>query len=242
MFKINPLVYIFIVIMFLTGSFKEFIIIYSLIIIHECGHILFSYLFKLKIKHIYLYPLGGISVVESNLNIHPIKELIILMMGPIFQQIAYLLLSVLFPYYIKIIKVYHSGILLFNLLPIYPLDGGKIVNVLLQKIFPYKVSYKIVIILSYFITFTIFFMSNKTYINNYIFIILLVLIITKEKNKIYYIYNKFLLERYLNNYIFKKTNIIKNENNFFRNRKHILNINNKYELEKDYLRRKYKCF
>ena len=83
-------------------------------------------------------------------------------------------------------------------------------------------------------------MSNKIYINNYIFIIVLLIIITKEKNKIYYIYNKFLLERYLNNYNFKKTNIIKNENNFFRNRKHILNIKNKYELEKDYLRRKFK--
>ena len=81
MFKINPLVYIFIIIMFFTGSFKEFIIIYSLIIIHECGHVLFSYLFKLKIKHIYLYPLGGVSVVESTLNINPIKELIILIMG-----------------------------------------------------------------------------------------------------------------------------------------------------------------
>ena len=85
-------------------------------------------------------------------------------------------------------------------------------------------------------------MSNKIYINNYIFIIVLLIIITKEKNKIYYIYNKFLLERYLNNYNFKKINIIKNENNFFRNRKHILNINNKYELEKDYLRRKFKWF
>ena len=33
---------------------------------------------------------------------------------------------------------------------------------------------------------------------------LLIILITKEKNKIDYIYNKYLLERYLNNYKFKK--------------------------------------
>ena len=32
---------------------------------------------------------------------------------------------------------------LFNLMPIYPLDGGKLLHIILTNFMPYKVSYKI---------------------------------------------------------------------------------------------------
>ena len=70
-------------------------------------------------------------------------------------------------------------------------------------------------------------------------IIFLLILITKEKNKIEYIYNKFLLERYIKNYIFPKRKIILNENDFYKNKSHILKLKEKYIVEKDYLKRKY---
>ena len=76
-------------------------------------------------------------------------------------------------------------------------------------------------------------------INGIVMIIFLLILITKEKHKIEYIYNKFLLERYIRKYYFLKSKIIFNENNFYKNKKHILKINENYILEKDYLKRKY---
>ena len=55
-----------------------------------------------------------------------------------------------------------------------------------------------------------------------------------------YLYNKFLLERYLDDYGFSKYKIIRNKNGFYRDRRHIIYIDNEYVTEKDYLRRRYK--
>lgn len=223
----------------LTASFKEFIIIIFLVIIHEIGHSIIALLFKVKVKEIYIYPLGGISKFKMDLNIHPIKELLILLGGPLFQSLAYLILLAVFPSKVKIINFYHYGILYFNLLPIYPLDGGKIIKILLDLFIPYKYSTKFIIQISYILIVIIIFTMNSIKINSIIMILFLLALVTKEKNKIDYIYNKFLLERYLKKYHFLKSKMILNENQFYRNKSHILKINNKYILEDEYLKIKY---
>lgn len=55
-----------------------------------------------------------------------------------------------------------------------------------------------------------------------------------------YLFNKFLLERYLNNYNFKKIKIINNKNNMYKDKRHMLKDKNKYILEKDYLKERFK--
>ena len=116
MFKINKLVYFFAIISILIGAYKEFIIINTLIIIHEFGHLLAAKIFKVEVDKIYIYPLGGITKLNMNLNIHPLKEFVIVLMGPLFQYISYFILINLFEK--EIVQAYHYGILLFNLLPI----------------------------------------------------------------------------------------------------------------------------
>lgn len=71
-------------------------------------------------------------------------------------------------------------------------------------------------------------------------IILLLFLVTKEKKRINHIYNKFLLERYLKNYNFRKDRIIENVDSFYRDSSHIINENNNYYLEKEYLEKLYK--
>ena len=76
-------------------------------------------------------------------------------------------------------------------------------------------------------------------INVIIISIYLIIQIIRSYKKIETYYNKFLLERYLNNYHFTKSKLINSKNNFYRNNRHLLNINGKYYLEKDYLARIY---
>ena len=197
-----------------------------------------AYILGIEVDKIYIYPLGGISKLNMPRNISIFKELLILLLGPISQFIGYLLLLIIFDN--ELVKLYHYGILLFNLLPIYPLDGGKILFLLFNKIISYKKSLMIIINISYLITIILFLLETKMNISIIIMSLFLLILIRREDLKINYNYNIFLLERYLNNYNFKKSKIINNENNFYRDKKHILSINNNYYLESEYLEKKYK--
>ena len=197
-----------------------------------------AYLLGVEVDKIYIYPLGGISKFNMPLNISIKKEFLILISGPLFQFVAYFILNIIFNDK-ELIKTYHLGILVFNLLPIYPLDGGKLINLLLNCFVPYKLSLKIIIYISYIFTILVFFINNIS-INLIITIGLLTILIIKEHKKINYKYNKFLLERYINNYKFKNSIIINNINNLYRSKRHIIKLNNKYYLEKEYLSKKYK--
>ena len=225
----------------MTASFIPFFIISFLVIIHELGHFIIAKILKIEVIKIYLYPLGGITKLNMDLNISILKEIIVLIAGPIFQIFAYIFLKNIFNNYSNMIIIYHYGILIFNLLPIYPLDGGKLLNILISLKIPYKKTYKITILISYIIIFLILIINRYNIkLNIIIVIIFLMYKVTKEYNNIEYIYQKFLLERYINKYKFKNTKIINSINNFYRNNNHILKIDNKYYKEREILAKKYK--
>ena len=117
----------------------------------------------------------------------------------------------------------------FNFLPIIPLDGGKLLNLILDKIFPYKLSHKITLVIS--IIFSILFLLlTKTLLSLTLTIFLIFNIYEEIKQKDYR-FNKFLIERYLKKYKFKKIKIINKIDKIKRDKYHI--INNKFE--EDYL-------
>ena len=72
-----------------------------------------------------------------------------------------------------------------------------------------------------------------------VFIFLLVKLLDESKKRKYY-YNKFILERYINNYHFKKYKNISNIKDMMRDKKHIFNINNRYITEREFLKKIYK--
>ena len=126
----------------------------------------------------------------------------------------------------------------FNLLPIYPLDGGRIVNLLLGKIFNYNLSNKITIIISIVVIVCIICLKiyEFNYSNIMVYLILLIYIIKYIKN-IKYLYYKFMLERYLYNIKFNKFKIINDSRCMYRDRYHILYEDKKYFKEKDFLKK-----
>ena len=77
MFKIHKSFYLFILIAVLSGAFINSLIIFTLIIIHELGHFIFAKKMNVEVDKIYIYPLGGISKFNLELNTKPIIEFII---------------------------------------------------------------------------------------------------------------------------------------------------------------------
>ena len=234
----------------ITGLFKEFLVFSSIIIIHEFGHIISALIFKWNINKINFYPFGGYIEFNEILN-KPIKEeFIIVISGVLAQIIHFILITLLYNNYVisenlyMLFRHYHYSILVFNLIPIYPLDGIKIVNLLLSKIVPYKIAHYISIIIS--IIFVIAFIAfSLIYYLNMNFILMTGLLfkqIINEKKNHNMLCNKFIFERYLYNLEFNKTKIINSEKlkNMYRDKKHVFKVNNEYITEKRLLRKKYK--
>ena len=177
-----------------------------------------------------------------SLNTKNTIEFLILIAGPLFQNIAYFILIYLFPYDKELILIYHISLLVFNLLPIYPLDGGKLLNLFINNFLPYKKTLKLIIKISYLLVFIIFIIQKNITINILVMLLFLLVVIHKEENKVDYIYNKFLLERYLNKYKFKHSKIINSKEKFYRNRRHLIKVGDKYYLEDEYLEKKYRNY
>jgi len=220
----------------ITGNFKGFFIFSIIIIVHELGHILPAIYYKWNIEKVILLPFGALTLFKEKIN-KPLKEeFIILISGSLIQ--------ILFTYILlKInnnpeILNYSKIILFFNLLPIYPLDGSKLLNIILNKITNFKKSHLLTIYISFL---TIIFLLFKVEIN-LIFILIVIFISVKVINEFTNhnnLFNKFLLERYNNNFNFKKRKIIKNVKQIKRDYKHIIYSNGKYQTERQILRKRF---
>lgn len=239
--------YLFIALSFIiTGHIKDLLVFTSIIIIHELGHYSMAKINKIKVKKIIIYPFGGITTLDTLINININRELLIAMGGILFQTIYMLIIIILYKYgfireYIyNLYTRYNNSILFFNLLPIVSLDGFKIFNLILSKIFPFDISNKISLGIS-FITLIIILVVNYYTINYTLLLVLSVLIINivnyyKDLN---YIFNKFLVERYLYNINYSKEKIINNKKEMYKDYRHIFKNGNKYITEKKYLHNKY---
>ena len=230
---IHPLFIVSLFIFVLLGRFRFLSYFMLLILIHELGHITVSLIFKWKIDRIIILPFGGLTKYNVNINTPLIQEFLVSISGIIFQLIFYILIVKCVNYnYFSLINWF---IIAFNLVPIYPLDGSKILNVLFNIITNYKNSILLTVIVSYvfIIGLTVYFF----YMNKMIVIIVLFLLL--EVNKLYknrdFLFNRFILERYIENYGFKKEKIINNICKMKKDYRHIFYINGKYSTEKNYL-------
>lgn len=225
-FKIHPLYYLFLVIVILTGNFNNYMLFTFIILFHELGHILASFLFKWKIEKIVILPFGCVTIFNKLLNTKIIEDIIVTISGPLFQIILSLFLED---------KSISNSILLFNLLPIFPLDGAKILNSIQDILLPYKKSYTIMLYIS-FITSIIAIIYLK---NNLILIMSILLLIYRcliEYKNIKYTFNKFIFERTYYDLKFKKRKIVENKDEFRKDHYHLVKENGLYITEKDYLR------
>ena len=186
---------------------------------------------KLKVKEINIYMFGGVTILNEDLNLPIYKEVLFLVMGPLSQILFVLLIKLLYTIgyvnaltFDKIIII-NKFLLTFNLLPILPLDGGKLVNNILDYFIPYKLSHKISIIISLLFIPFIFIINNK--LLGIVLIIFLLYKIYLEINNNKHKLNKLLLERKLKLYKFKKLKRINTFEEVKRNENFYIIKNNK---------------
>ena len=139
--KIHYSFYIFFLLCIFTGNTINFLIFTLSILFHEIFHVLMGLILKVKTNSIELYCLGGFCDINLN-NINPVKKLVISLSGILFNVIVIILikLDIINTFYKDIILNYNLLLIIFNLIPIYPLDGFNILESILELI--YKEKYK----------------------------------------------------------------------------------------------------
>ncbi len=112
------------------------ILLYVSVLLHELSHSVVARAFRLPVRRIVLYPLGGFSVVEPEPPT-PGQEFMVSAAGPamslVLAGIGYLLLrqvhsSGILHALLELLVLSNVLITIFNLLPGLPLDGGRVLR------------------------------------------------------------------------------------------------------------------
>ena len=162
-FRIDLKIFVFLIMFYLTNQIEIYTIIMCFAIIHELGHFIVGLVLGFKPNKIEINPFGisigfKINLMDYNkkikkANIIEIKKIIVAMAGPMINLLIIFIVSILnINIYEKTIIIYSNLLLvLFNILPIYPLDGGRILKGILHIIYGKNRSYKYIYNISFFL-------------------------------------------------------------------------------------------
>jgi stage IV sporulation protein FB len=133
---IHPLFFILIVLLFPAGYLYPFLLVFSSVFLHEAGHVGATLLLGGRIYSIRILPVGMNAVVDDSC-IGRESRLLVYAAGPFINLVLCFAGFWLYSVHLLRQDLFSSvlsanlGLLIFNLLPILPLDGGRILRELL---------------------------------------------------------------------------------------------------------------
>ncbi|MDC3412466.1 M50 family metallopeptidase [Aquibacillus sp. 3ASR75-11] len=205
---LHPVFWAFTGIAILTGTFVEWMVIFSIVLIHELGHFVMAKHFKWRVNKIMLWVFGGVMDTDEHGG-RPIKEeLLVVLAGPMQHIWMYGLIffassfTSIPPSLLDLAFDYNTTILIFNLLPIWPLDGGKMCLLWLSLLLPYRKAHSLTIVCSIIICVSgvILYFMNPSFTLSAVLLISFILWENRlEWKQRYYVFLRFLMKRHKNN-------------------------------------------
>jgi Zn-dependent protease/CBS domain-containing protein len=120
--------------------------IFAFVVMHEYGHALTARKYGIQTRDITLYPIGGLARLERMPEV-PIQELWVALAGPAVNVLAavvifawMLLTNTLTPFtglsiasgsFLERLMIVNIWLVLFNLIPAFPMDGGRVLRAIL---------------------------------------------------------------------------------------------------------------
>lgn len=212
-FRIDLKIFLFLILFYFTKQIETYVMIIFFAIIHELGHLIAGLLMGMKPEKIELQPYGvSISFFITSkdynkkirkANLLEIKKVLVALAGPVTNLlIIFIAINIKINVFSSLMILYSNLLLLiFNLIPIYPLDGGRILKGILYVFFGKRkaekftnsISFAILIFVTFLASLGVFYMKNIS-----IFLITICLWIFylqqdriyKKRNKIYNLIDK----------------------------------------------------
>ena len=198
-FKVDLRIFLFLILFYFTHQVGMYVLVLIFGFIHEIGHLLMGILMGMKPEKVGIMPTGisvsfSIKTKDYNVKIKngtllEIKKIVVALAGPLTNVLIILIAQTIpmniFIYFMILFS--NLAIILFNLLPIYPMDGGRILTEILHILIGKRKAMKIVHIISLvtIVISTILASVAILYLKNiaiFLAIIYLWIIIIKENN------------------------------------------------------------
>ena len=195
-FRIDLKIFAFLILFYFTRQIEIYWVIMVFAIIHECSHLLAGLILKMKVKNVGLSIEFALTEKDYNKkvfksNMIEVKRIIVAIAGPIANLIVIVIMNFINLNNNITNTIIYSNflILIFNLLPIYPLDGGRILksalSLLVNKrnatIYINRISNVVLFLITFLFSILIYYLKNIALL----FILVYLWYIVLKENKIY---------------------------------------------------------
>lgn len=108
--------------------FAPFLTVFFFVVLHEYGHCITAKKFNTSVSDITMYPFGGLARIDIRPE-RPLEELFIILAGPMVNIFLALVLTCVHAFtggsYLMLCIYLNAALAVFNMLPVFPLDGGR---------------------------------------------------------------------------------------------------------------------
>ncbi len=212
-FKIDLKVFLFFLLFYFTGQLQSYSLILFFAFIHEIGHLMAGIIIGMRPNRLELKPYGvsiSFDILPQDYNnkifkgnILEFKKILVALAGPLTNLILiFIIINFNFNVFTSLNIIYSNLLLIiFNLIPIHPLDGGRILKGIIYILFGKKkaevctnnISFIVLIIITFMGSIATFYIENVAIFVIIIFLWIIFIkedIIYKKKIKIYNLIEK----------------------------------------------------
>ncbi len=143
--RIHPLFLALLLLFSLSGYLPQAAVVVSVLFLHELGHITAAWLHELSCARIDIFPFGGVAEITGIDVVRPEDDMAVAVAGPLANLLLIALATLLQDWHLwnpglmDLFVGANLSMAVLNLLPVLPLDGGRVLRAGLARRLGYRV-------------------------------------------------------------------------------------------------------